>query len=56
MITDNPTHLNCPWCPAQSYPEGTPVLGYQHYRCPAHHHFLIETEDVSFNYGHNKED
>jgi hypothetical protein len=55
--TDNPTHLTCPWCPAQAYIRGCVNLdpNLVKYECPAHHRFYIEEEDDSFNFGHNKE-
>jgi hypothetical protein len=58
MIADNPTHLNCPWCPAQAFPGVLLVMDDLHLRkyvCPAQHAFFIFTEDTSFNFGHNKE-
>jgi len=60
MIADNPTHLNCPFCPAQAYPSVRLVmedhLSMRKYICPAQHKFFILAEDPSFNFGHNKED
>jgi hypothetical protein len=52
----NPTHLNCPWCPAQAFPSVCLVVGdvsTRKYVCPAQHVFFILSEDTSFNYGHN---
>ena len=60
MITENPTHLNCPYCPAQSFVGRVrehyhPYISQVEYKCPGGHHFFIETEDTSFNFGYNKE-
>ena len=50
---DNPTHLNCPYCPAQSYPlraaeiNVAPNVYLQRFECPAKHFFYIP-EDISF--------
>jgi hypothetical protein len=57
MIADNPTHLNCPYCPAQAFLlQARWSMTFAEYGCPAHHRFYIEVEDTSFNFGHNKED
>jgi hypothetical protein len=65
MIAENPPYLACPWCPAQSIRTDdvrmfllgwTPHNRARMYKCPANHTFYIETEDTSFNFGHNKED
>ena len=57
MITDNPTHLNCPYCPAQAYPSVSLSLdgetALRKYVCPAQHKFFILLEDASFKYGWN---
>jgi len=44
--TNKPTHLNCPWCPAQAFPARCPgstfETGYLYgYKCPAGHVFYI---------------
>ena len=47
MITNNsPTHLTCPYCPAQAYPSGFPrqctgMGRLLEYKCPANHRFYI---------------
>lgn len=58
MITENPTHLACPYCPAQAYLDKTKVVmnWFLEYKCPANHKFYIEFEDTSFNFGHNQEE
>ena len=56
MITDNPTHLNCPYCPAQAYSGVRFVMdgfSMRKYACPAQHKFFIFAEDTSFNFGYN---
>jgi hypothetical protein len=60
MIAENPTHLNCPYCPSQGIywrleiqPFGKDLAAY---KCPAQHKFFVLAEDPSFNLGHNKED
>ena len=56
MITDNPTHLNCPYCPAQAYSGVRFVMdgfSMRKYACPAQHKFFILAEDTSFDYGFN---
>ena len=58
MIEDNPTHFNCPYCPAQAFPSVRLVmddLSMRKYVCPAHHSFYIEKEDTSFDFGYNRE-
>ena len=58
MIEDNPTHLNCPYCPAQAFPSVRLVmddLSMRKYVCPAQHVSFILAEDTNFNYGFNKE-
>ena len=53
---DTPSHLNCPYCPAQAFPVkavipgSTSTTGYLlEYLCPARHRFYIG-EDTSFNH------
>lgn len=43
MYTPRPTHLNCPWCPAQAYPLMPKENKGDHtvYQCPARHQFMI---------------
>jgi hypothetical protein len=36
-----PTHLTCPWCPAQAFPRGLMQNLMQAYECPAQHEFYI---------------
>jgi len=52
---ENPTHLTCPFCPAQAFPNDPGGLwhGLVRYGCPAKHQFYIIAEDTSFNFGHN---
>lgn len=59
MQKENPTHLNCAWCPAQAFPDAGLTQACSaaliRYRCPANHFFFVLAEDTSFNFGHNKE-
>lgn len=41
------TYLNCPFCPAQAYPQPTENMlkvgwGIQKFQCPARHVFFVE--------------
>lgn len=45
-------YLNCPFCPAQSFPDELPyrVTQYvvqQMFKCSANHKFYVDEEDIS---------
>jgi hypothetical protein len=54
---DNPTHLSCPWCPAQAFPCEVQLRpNLLRYQCPARHTFFIrDDEDTTFDYGYNEQ-
>jgi len=46
MKSENPTHLNCPWCPSQSYLQKKFVHDrFAKYMCLLKHEFYIEKNE-----------
>jgi transposase-like protein len=61
MQSESPTHLTCPYCPAQAYLKRKCFLeglryGAVRYECSGGHRFWTREEDPSFNFGHNKKE